>query len=429
MKRKILFVAMADSSHVARWIDLIADENWDLHLFPVYLAPAHSLMRGVRVHEPWLTMHPRRALKQWIKSPRSICSLNKMKQLLSPNSLPVSAVYPIPIVPPLDRILSAFRTMKLGESNVRAPLPFGPRVLARLIKKLKPDLIHSMEFQHAGYNVLRAKEMVGPGKWPKWLATNWGSDIFYYRNFSDHRKQITRLLTSADYYSCECERDVFLAREMGMTAKPLPVFPNTGGFDVEAIATIRGTVKPSTRRIIMVKGYQHFAGRALTALDAIVGCSDLLQEYQIVVFSASEEVIRRVEELRLFYGLNIRLLGYTAHEMMLRFFAHARIYVGISVSDAISTSMLEAMAMGAFPIQTNTACCNEWIVDARSGFIVPADDVETIASRIRQAITDDTLVDRAAEINWDEVVKRLDKNILRMKERELYEQIFADIRP
>lgn len=112
---------------------------------------------------------------------------------------------------------------------------------------------------------------------------------------------------------------------------------------------------------------------------------------------------------------------------MLRFFAHARIYLGVSVSDAISTSVLEAMAMGAFPIQTNTACCDEWIVDGKSGFSVPVDDVQVIADRIRRAITDNTLVDTAAEINWSEVCKRLDQKILRVKEVKIYEQIFTDI--
>ena len=62
-------------------------------------------------------------------------------------------------------------------------------MLARLIKKLKPDLIHSMEFQHCGYNVLQAREIVGKANFPKWLATNWGSDIFYYRHDPAHNAQ------------------------------------------------------------------------------------------------------------------------------------------------------------------------------------------------------------------------------------------------
>jgi glycosyltransferase involved in cell wall biosynthesis len=42
-------------------------------------------------------------------------------------------------------------------------------------------------------------------------------------------------------------------------------------------------------------------------------------------------------------------------------FAASRIYIGASRSDGISTSFLEALALGAYPIQTNTSCGNEWV--------------------------------------------------------------------
>ena len=418
---------MPDSPHAARWINLIADQGWELHFFPVYLEPAHRLMRGVTIHQPWVKIRPRYFLKELLRNPGGLIGPGSIEQRNIQNTLPTRSIYPFPIVSPLDRILSGFKSAPLGESDVRAPLPFGPHVLARLIRQIKPDLIHSMEFQHAGYNVLRAKELIGSKRFPKWLATNWGSDIFYYRRFPDHHQQITRLLQSVDYYSCECERDVGLAREMGLVGTSMPVLPNTGGFDLNEISDLRTEVRSSARRMIMVKGYQHFAGRALTALDALLTCADVLQDYRIVVFSASTEVYERVEELRLFHGLNITILGYSDHGKMLKYFAHARIYLGVSISDAISTSMLEAMAMGAFPIQTNTACCNEWIEDGVSGFSIPPDDIEIIGQRIRQAIADNALVDSAAEINWQTVCERLDQRLLQVKEVDFYNQIFTDI--
>jgi glycosyltransferase involved in cell wall biosynthesis len=282
-----------------------------------------------------------------------------------------------------------------------------------------------MEFQHAGYNVLRAKEIVGNEKFPKWLATNWGSDIYYYRNFPDHLKQISRLLQSVDYYSCECERDVGLARELGLRAPSLPVLPNSGGFDLDYLSTVRGLLPPSKRKLLMVKGYQHFAGRALTALEAVLKCADVLKDFRIVVFSASVNVRERVEELRLFHGLNISILEYASHEKMLKYYAHARFYLGVSASDAISTSMLEAMAMGAFPIQTNTSCCEEWIEDGKSGFSIPHDNVDVIADRIRKALVWDDLVDKAAELNWATVQDRLDQRKLKPQILRFYEQILS----
>jgi glycosyltransferase involved in cell wall biosynthesis len=89
--------------------------------------------------------------------------------------------------------------------------------------------------------------------------------------------------------------------------------------------------------------------------------------------------------------------------------------------------MLEAIAMGAFPIQTNTSCCDEWITDGESGFIVNPYDVEGIAERIRTAVADDQLVNRAADLNWATVQKRLDQREVARQVHDLYEWIFEDI--
>ncbi|MGB8286464.1 glycosyltransferase family 4 protein [Rhizobium ruizarguesonis] len=421
MTKRILFVGMVDSPHTARWINQVSDLGWDLHIFPVYHAPAHRLLKGVTVHRPWLQIRPRFLLKQFLTNPRNAFNLRKSLREAHPNRLEVRSVLPLPAVGPLEQALAGIQSEPLGESDVRAPLFYGPHVLARLIRKLKPDLIHSMEFQHAGYLTLRAKELSRSKPFPKWLATNWGSDIYYYRNFADHKKQITRLLSEIDYYSCECERDVELAKEMGLTAPVLPVMPNTGGFDIEQIEILREGTNPSERRIIMVKGYEHFAGRALTALDAVAMCADVLRGYRVVVFSASAAVRERVEELRMFHGLDISILEHAGHDKMLKYFAHARAYLGVSVSDAISTSMLEAMALGSFPIQTDSSCCSEWIQHGRTGFAVRADDVRDIAAKLRMAVTDDDLVNDAEEMNWQTVLERLDQRKLKPQAERFYE--------
>lgn len=425
-KKKILFVAMQMSTHTVRWVNQISDQEWDVHLFPVNYLPAHSELRNVTVHQPWFVVSPRLLLKEILLNPRVIFgSLWKLEEKLHPNALPVKSIYPIPVLNRMIPYLNGIRRVFLGESDATAPAVYGPKVLARLIRKLKPDLIHSLEFQHCGYNVLRAKEILG-NDFPMWLATNWGSDIYYYHQFEKHRSQISRLLRNADYYSCECERDVALAKELGFSGTVMPVMPNTGGLDMALVSRLRDIHQPSRRRIIMVKGYQHFAGRALTALDAVEMCAADLMGFKIVVFSASPEILGRVEELRAFLGLDIVVFNYAPHGAMLRMFSRARIYLGVSVSDAISTSMLEAIALGAFPVQTNTSCCNEWIEDGQNGFEIPVDDVHVIADRLRKAALDDALVDRAAAINWETVRQRLDQSVLKQKAIKFYNAIFAD---
>jgi glycosyltransferase involved in cell wall biosynthesis len=421
LKKKLLFVAMQMSTHTVRWIRQLSDAGYDIHLFPVNYLPAHPDLRGVTIHQPFKVVHPRALLKRKVK--------NFVKRLLGRPATPAPSgpcpeqpAWRIPVLTRWMPYLNSKRRL-LGESDQTAPVIYGPHVLARVIRKIKPDLIHSLEFQHCGYLVLAAREVLGAENFPKWLATNWGSDIYYYRQLEGHRQHLSRLLRSVDYYSCECERDVGMARELGLTAPVMPVMPNTGGFNIEVAARMRFAHQPSKRKLIMVKGYQHFAGRAMVALEAIERCAEQLRGYQIIVYAASPEIHGRIDELREWLKLDIRMLHHVPHDYMLRMFSRARVYLGVSASDAISTSLLEAMAMGAFPIQTDTSCCNEWIQEGVTGMIIPQDNPQYIADRLRVALTNDAVVDDAAALNWTTVVQRLDENLLREKAKGYYQAI------
>ncbi|HAF87336.1 MAG TPA: hypothetical protein DCG13_02090 [Legionellales bacterium] len=426
MTKKILFVAMQMSIHTTRWINQLAQTNWEVHLFPVNYLPVHRELRNVTVHQPFIPLRPKFVLRQILKNPRLLWQgLAHFEAMVYNHHITVKAIYPLPVIARLFRLLNGLKRVRLGESDSSIPFIYGPSMLNRLIKKLKPDLIHSLEFQTCGYNVLAAKTQFGPN-FPAWLASNWGSDIYYFQQFSEHKAQITRLLKAIDYYSCECERDVILAQKLGLEGKALKVNTNTGGFNINHINTMRHMIKPSLRKIIMIKGYQHFAGRALTALDAVEICQAQLQSFTIVIFSASPEVCARADDLKSLYGLNMVIMAHSAHQNMLKMFSRARVYLGVSISDAISTSLLEALALGAFPIQTNTSCCAEWIKDGISGFEIPPDNPHKIAQCLQQALSDDALVDNAAKLNWQTVITRLDEKMLQQQTVHLYQNILQN---
>lgn len=424
---RVLFVCMQNSPHAGRWINNLSGRGWDLHLFPLDHQPVLPKIRGVTVHRPFLRVDRARALGAPRTSPSKWWhGMEAAEAATHPNCLPIKTIFPLPIAYRVEARLSLVQ-VRTGESEATSPLLYGPWTLARLIRKLKPDLIHSMEFQHCGYNVLAARRYIRHG-FPSWLATNWGSDIFHFRQEAGHRAQIQRLLKQIDFYSCECQRDIGLARELGMTAKVLPVMPNSGGFELTAAAALRSEVPTSQRRTIMLKGYQHFAGRALTALAALERCADVVKDFEVVIFAPSPETIQRAEELRASTPIkNITVIPFAPHDEMLRMHARARVYLGVSVSDAISTSALEAMAMGAFPIQTNTSCIEEWFEHGKGGYLIPPDDIELIAERIRSALTDDQLVDQAATINWEVIESRLDERLMERQVWAFYDEIFAGL--
>jgi hypothetical protein len=298
------------------------------------------------------------------------------------------------------------------------------QALLRAIRNIKPDIVHSLEFQHAGYLTLGVKKKLG-NKFPTWIVTNWGSDIYLFGRLAEHRGRVRAVLENCDYYSCECERDVTLAQEYGLLGEALPVFPNTGGFDLAECDLLRQSGNTSERKLILLKGYQSWAGRALSGLRALARCEDILKNrnYSVAIFSATPEVKIAAELFTLETGVPIEIVPLCSHTEMLRKYGHARVYIGLSISDAISTSLLESIVMGAFPIQSCTACADEWIIDGQSGFIVPPEDVDVIEKALRRALTDNVLVDQAASINKETARKRLDAAIIQPKVIDFYKHV------
>ena len=106
----------------------------------------------------------------------------------------------------------------------------------------------------------------------------------------------------------------------------------------------------------------------------------------------------------------------------------ARLSIALGIADGASRSMLEAMIMGALPIQSDTACADEWLEDEVSGFIVPPEDPRAVAGALRRALADDALVDEAARRNGALARERLDFNVVRDAMIALYEGALA-VRP
>jgi glycosyltransferase involved in cell wall biosynthesis len=102
--------------------------------------------------------------------------------------------------------------------------------------------------------------------------------------------------------------------------------------------------------------------------------------------------------------------------------------IGLSISDGLSTSALEAMVMGAFPVQSNTSCLTELVNDGETALMVPAEDPVEVAAAIRRALSDDAMVDRAAEFNARLAAEHLDYNVIQPRVVEVYERIAAETR-
>ena len=340
IRNKILAVCMFDSIHSARWLTQFQDQDVDFLLFP---------------SSPHRRIHPELKKLQASNGPASF----RLAPFASHFALPLWV---------LDKFSNNF---------------FRASMLRTSIRNFQPRIVHALELQNAGYIALRAIRKGKPGGL-KFIVTNWGSDIFWFQRFPKHKVKLQKLLQLADAYSAECERDVGLARNLGFTGQAMPVIPNAGGFSEADLAIPK--LGPSDRKTIAVKGYHGWVGRAKVALEAIREMSEELRDHKVVVFSANRSVLKLAKRISKQTGLEIKAFGKgcLSHKEVLDLFATSKIYVGLSESDGISTSMLEAMAMGAIPVQTSTACCDEWFGD--SGVAVHEITVPAVMVAIRQGL-------------------------------------------
>ena len=168
---RLLIVGFSHSIHVARWIGQLVDQGWDIHLFPsVDFGQAHPDLKGVTVHH-----------SVFVKDG----NLDVTFRGLSVPFLPVASGIRF-------ALRKTYRNYRINQ-------------LVRLIGTLKPDVIHSLEMQSAGYLTLEARKRL-KNVFPPWVVTNWGSDIYFFGKLPEHETKIRKML-NLDYYSCECRRD------------------------------------------------------------------------------------------------------------------------------------------------------------------------------------------------------------------------------
>jgi glycosyltransferase involved in cell wall biosynthesis len=343
MKKKILIIGMFDSIHLARWLNQFKSENFDFYLYP---SKKHRFIHSgiiALLNQPNFMLY----------------GFNRMKRL----------------EPYLDFVLNHFIANRLSK-NIRS---------ARLKKILTAHnfyRIHSLEIQGAGYLCLDVSDKFNFED--KLIITNWGSDIFYFASKKLHIDQIKKCLAIATYYSAECQRDYELAIKYGFVGKFLPCNPNSGGISQDFI------LKPDLLNVkkdkILVKGYGGEFGQVKVAIPIIEKILKNFLSYSVHYYSVTDDIEEMVKlQVKKFSGrVTYSTVGRPrSYKQMSELFAESKFYLGLSLSDGISTSFLEALSKGVFPIQSNTSCANEWILKGFNGSIVDLDSFQIYNELVR----------------------------------------------
>lgn len=371
---QVLVLGMLDSVHLARWLNQFIQENID------FIIVSSKKYRKIHPLMQSLVRSKHKARYQLVSTP---------KALLLAGYFDFLKIY-------LDRVF--------GLRNHRV------RFIEKVLCTKRIDYIHAFEIQGAGYLLSEIQPRLLSQ--PKVIVTNWGSDIFYFNRFLEHKEKIRNVLRLADLYSAECFRDYELASELGFSGINLPCIPNGGGF---AIGTRDETfIRPSNRNQILIKGYGGLFGRAKIVIELIPTIATLFPQASFYIYSVTDDILPEIRKLpsNLKSRISVSTLrNKLSHSDILHQFAQSRIYVGCSESDGISTSFIESLIYGAYPIQTDTSCANEWIRRGAKGSIVPLDS-SALLDEICRALRDDNLVNTVSALNFEIAKKFLSEEVV-----------------
>lgn len=373
--KKILIVGMVNSLHLSRWINVCDFNKNNFEIFPnqinVYHKDLLKLKQKIKFH---FFFNKRNALYLILKF------LNKIS-----NGLFLKFYFLI------------------------------------LVFLNKFQIVHAHEISSSGLFCLFAKNILKK-KFPKLIISNWGSDIFLFIKKKKLKENIIKILKLSDFYSAECERDYKLAKKYGFKNKYLPKILNSTGINIELIKKIKDDSK--RRNFITIKGYQDGIGVSLNAIKSLLLVNEkILNKFIFFIYGADDELLNSKEFIK--FKKNYKVEYHNRrdpinNDLILKKMSKSLLYIGLSKSDGVSTSFLEAISCGAFPIQSNTSCACEYVENNKTAFLVKFNDIKGIAKIIKKVVTNKSLLNYARKKNWDNIVLKADRDKIKVIINEIY---------
>jgi len=382
-RKKVLIIGMLNSIHLSNWLIRFRDEEIDFYLYP---------SRQYRYLDPQL---------------KRLINENQAAKFILVRNLPS------PSLRNYMDFLAETKWLRWLFPKLRV------NALSNFISRNELDFIHCLEIQNAGYLMLEVdcELLVNP----EVIVTNWGSDIYYFSRFEDHEIKIKNVLSLADRYSAECFRDYELASNLGFVGNNLPLIPNSFIHLPDVFVDLQ--TLSSSRRWVTIKGYGGQFGRVQLVVEAIEKLLSDGTDFFFFFYSVTPDVEAVISQLQIRYPSRVSYITVgrkISKEEMADWFAKSRIYIGCSISDGVSTSFLEALYHGCYPIQTNTSCASEWVIKGAVASVIHPSP-EELWKELLKATQNDELVNQAQLANKQIANEYLNHSELMAKSRLFYD--------
>lgn len=256
--------------------------------------------------------------------------------------------------------------------------------LKRVIRLVKPDLIHAGPVQTAG--LLAALSGFRP-----LVTMSWGSDLLRDADRSRGWRWATRAtLGKTDVLLGDCEVVRQKAVEFGFPAKKVVLFP--WGVDLahfspgekhNDLRSRLGWAQAFT--LLSTRSWEPVYGVDVVARAFVQAAQDL-PELRLFMLAAGSQasLLHRILETGDVLD-RVHLGGQVNYATLPHYYHAADLYLSASHSDGSSISLLEALACGLPAAVSAIPGNREWIGEGQQGWLFPDGDAGALADRIRQA--------------------------------------------
>ena len=258
--------------------------------------------------------------------------------------------------------------------------------LRRIIKEIKPDLIHAGPIQSCAFlSVLSGFRPV--------LAMSWGYDLVMDADKNAWMRWVTRytLKHSAFFVSdANVSRDKAVA--FGMDPEKTVIFP--WGTDIEHFLPKKATVENRKLKIANPKSVTLFCSRTWESIygvdvlaRAFVKVACVNPDVNLILLGGGSQGAK-IRQILMNGGVmeRVHFGGHVAQVELPRWYHMADLYISPSHVDGSSVTLMEALASGLPCLVSDIAGNKEWIEDGVNGWLFHDGDVNDLAEKILNAI-------------------------------------------
>jgi glycosyltransferase involved in cell wall biosynthesis len=303
---------------------------------------------------------------------------------------------------PMNRTLRGVTEHVISSCWKNLYLSFIPRHIAikRLMKRIRPDLIHAHFIAKYGFHLPNLK-------YRPTVVSAWGDDVLILPKKSRLISWYTKkVLDSVDLiYAVSHNIGDHIVSDFSISETKVHYLPFGIDTDLFTPRLDAGTEGAHTIEIFSNRGF--FSVYDTTTL--VRGFALAYKENQALRLTLKGEGPEghQVRELVTRFGLDnqITFRKKTSYTEVPRDYRHADIFITTSVSDGTPVSVLEAMASGLPCIATSVGGIPEWIEHNISGLLVQPGSPKQVADAILSLARDPALRKRLGTAARDVIVK------------------------